>query len=263
MPCRLPERLYHPLHDLARHWGVGMSDLRQWLAAGAMTAVVWLPLMTVVDRMRESDKMTEPVALHHWEGYVRVSEHQSGRIFRQGWAALREFTTLDGARSFRLPETSDDVIVDPGDLLVLEAERKRMETQFPGLAKASLSAGETQQRSAVQAPSAIDPTYRIVRVNDRDHRFGETQAHILRLLAKGAHKGEPWQSGKLLLSLAGSQSFSISNLFKRHPVWRELVSSNKRGFYRLDERFLCDPCYKAKPEEGEGRLKTGGRQANA
>lgn len=109
-----------------------------------------------------------------------------------------------------------------------------MEAQFPGLAKASLSAAGTLP-CAVAPLSVVDPTYRIVRVNDR---FGETQARILRLLAEGAHKGEPWQSGKLLLSRAGSRSFSISNLFKRHPIWRDLVVSNRRGFYRLEDRFL-------------------------
>jgi hypothetical protein len=116
-----------------------------------------------------------------------------------------------------------------------------MEAQFPGLANPLRSRDEEQPQAAAgpAAASAIDPTYRIVRINDRDYRFGETQARVLRLLSEAAYKGEPWQNGKHLLRLAGSQSFSLSNLFKRHSVWRELVLSNKRGFYRLNERFLC------------------------
>lgn len=240
MPHPIPERLYYPLHDLAPHWGVGQSDLRQWLAGGVMTAVHWLPLMSVIERTEDDEEAERAEVLRHWEGYVRMSEHQCGRIFRQGWVTLREFAALDGELKFRLPESSDDLIIDPEDLVILEAERKRMEAQFPGLANPLRSREEEKPHAAAGlAANAIDPTYRIVRVKDRDYRFGETQARVLRLLSEAAHKGEPWQNGKHLLRLAGSQSFSLSNLFKRHAVWRELVISNKRGFYRLNERFVC------------------------
>jgi hypothetical protein len=235
----IPERLYYPLHDLAPHWGVGDSDLRQWLAGGVMTAVHWLPLMSVIERNEDEEESERTEFLRHWEGYVRMSEHQCGRIFRQGWITLREFAALDGELKFRLPESSDDLVIDPDDLVILEAERKRMEAQFPGLANPLRARNEEPQPAAEPAAYAIDPTYRIVRVDERDYRFGETQARVLRLLSDAARKGEPWQSGKHLLRLAGSQSFSLSNLFKRHVVWRELVISNKRGFYRLNERFIC------------------------
>jgi hypothetical protein len=216
------------------------SDLRQWLAGGVMTAVHWLPLMSVLERPEDDEGAERAEVLRHWEGYVRMSEHQCGRIFRQGWITLREFAALDGEQKFRLPESSDDLIVNTDDLVILEAERKRMEAQYPGLV-IPLRSSEEENPHVAAGPvaNAIDPTYRIVRVKDRDYRFGETQARVLRLLSDAARKGEPWQSGKYLLRLAGSQSFSLSNLFKRHAVWRELVISNKRGFYRLNERFVC------------------------
>lgn len=235
----IPERQYHPIHVLAPHWGVEDSDLRQWLAGGVMTAVLWLPLMSVIEQTEDDEGAERAEVLRHWEGYVRMSEHQCGRIFRQGWITLREFTALDSELKFRLPESSDDLVIDPEDLVILEAERKRMEAQFPGLANPLSAREEEPQPAARPAANSIDPTYRIVRVNERDYRFGETQARVLRLLSDAARKGEPWQSGKHLLRLAGSQSFSLSNLFKRHAVWRELVLSNKRGFYRLNERFIC------------------------
>lgn len=200
-----------------------------------MTSVIRLPVMSVVELAGES----EAAALRHWKGYVRMSEHQCGRIFRQGWIALREFTAMDRTRTFRLPETSDDLIVEYGDLVVLEAERKRMEAKYPGLVNGPRP-GEGAKACVSGNPpaTAMDPTYRIVHVDDREYRFGETQAKILRRLSEAANAGEPWQSGKLLLRSVHSQSFSLSNLFKRHPVWRELIVSNRRGFYRLNDRFI-------------------------
>jgi hypothetical protein len=232
---RFPESLFHPLDDLSELWRVGVSDLRQWLSRGVMTAAVWLPVMSVVEL--KSEGAGEAGALRHWEGFARMSEHQCGRVFRQGWISLREFATPDGGKRFRLPETSDDRIVAPGDLVILEAERKRMEGKYPGLAD-SYCPGAEARVAGSRIASAIDPTYRIVRVDGREYRFGETQAKILRLLADAARNGEPWQSGKALLREAGSESYSLSNLFKRHPVWRELIASNQRGFYKLSDQYV-------------------------
>ena len=249
---RFPERLFHPLDDLSELWRIGMSDLKQWLARGVMTSVVWLPVMSVVELKPES--AGEAGALRHWEGYACVSEHQCGRVFRQGWIALREFATPDGGKRFRLPETSDDRIVAPGDLVILEAERKRMETKYPGLVDSYCLAAKARI-AGNPLEGAIDPTYRVVRVDGREYRFGETQAKILRLLADAARDGEPWQSGKALLREAGSESYSLSNLFKRHPVWRELIASNQRGFYKLSEQFV-EQLGEAPPRPAPGGLSS-------
>lgn len=204
-----------------------------------MTAVLWLPVMSVVERSDGRESEADSQQIRHWEGYIPIKNHQCARIFRQGWISLREFTAMDRTRTFRLPETANDLIVELSDLVVLEAERKRMETKYPGLANVERCSTVPDARDG-GSPSAhlIDPTYRIVQVGGREHRFGEMQAKILRLLAEAARKGEPWQSGKTLLRDAGSQGFSLSNLFKRHPVWRELIASNQRGFYRLSDQFV-------------------------
>lgn len=241
MPLRFPERMFHPLADLAEDWNVCLSDLSQWMISGTMTGVAWLPLMSVIELGEGQDGDYGTPSLGHWEGYVRMSDHQCRRVFRTGWITLREFCTQDGQRGFRLPDTSDDLIIELDDLVVLEAERRRMEARYPVLISSHRSKTIPDLIGPHSNPCAnepIDPTYRIVAVDGKVHRFGETQSRVLRLLAEAARRGEPWQSGKLLLSAAGSQSYSVSNLFKRHPVWKEIVLSNRRGFYRIDERYL-------------------------
>ncbi|MBB5354041.1 hypothetical protein HNR46_004313 [Haloferula luteola] len=57
----------------------------------------------------------------------------------------------------------------------------------------------------------------------------------MRLLFQAAKDGKPWLNGKQLLHDGGSQSYTLSNLFKRKPVWRKLIHSDGRGYYRMQE----------------------------
>lgn len=236
MPCRYPLRMSYTVADLSERWNVPASDIRQWLSGGDLTAMIWLPVMSVI-QLDDRRPEVEEERLCHWEGYTPVSSHQCRRLFRQGWIALREFSTQDRLRNFRLPETSDDLVADLHDLVVLEAERRRFEAAYPVLAGALSSEPLASARKSAQP--VPDPSFRVVRTDDgREFRFGDTQAKVLRLLAEAARDGQPWQSGKTLLRGAGSQSFSVSNLFKRHPAWREIIISNGRGFYRLADSHV-------------------------
>jgi len=53
-------------------------------------------------------------------------------------------------------------------------------------------------------------------------------------LHEAARRGEPWQSGKAILSAAGSKSLKMSDVFKSQKQWRSLIESNGRGNYRLN-----------------------------
>jgi len=86
----------------------------------------------------------------------------------------------------------------------------------------------------------FDPTFRHVSFKGRDFLFGPVQAAVVKQLYTAAKSGEPWQSGKKLLQDAGSESFSLRNVFARQPYWRELIESDSRGLYRLQEEFVLN-----------------------
>lgn len=234
MSLEFPNKLFHTPSDLERRWSASRSDIFQWMIQDELIAAVWLPVMSVVDGYHP-DELT---AFEHWEGYIRLSGPQCRRVFRHGWIPLREFVCLEGERTFRLPEVKDDVIVDIDDLVVLETERRRFERRFPAIASAMATGSRVSVVEYAPTAAWADPEFRMVRVAGRTHRFGPIQARVLALLADASCRGEPWQSGKALLREAGSECFSLSNLFKRHPVWRELIESDRRGFYRLTDAFL-------------------------
>ena len=56
----------------------------------------------------------------------------------------------------------------------------------------------------------------------------------IRALHEAALRGEAWQSGKAILSSAGSKSLRMADVFKSQQDWRELIRSDRRGGYRLN-----------------------------
>lgn len=75
--------------------------------------------------------------------------------------------------------------------------------------------------------------YHSVRCNGHDFRLGPIQAQVVRILHAAAQRGDPWQSGKAVLSQAGSRSLKMADVFKSKKDWPLLVESNGRGAYRL------------------------------
>jgi hypothetical protein len=87
---------------------------------------------------------------------------------------------------------------------------------------------------------AMDVTFRHITFQGIEFRFGEIQASIVKQLYEAAKTGTPWQSGKRLLQVAGSESFNLANIFVRQPSWRSLIISDRKGQYRLHENFPMD-----------------------
>ena len=75
--------------------------------------------------------------------------------------------------------------------------------------------------------------YQSVRCHGREFRLGPIQAQVVRILHAAAKQGDPWQSGKAVLSSAGSRSLKMADVFKSKKDWPLLIESNGRGAYRL------------------------------
>ncbi len=56
---------------------------------------------------------------------------------------------------------------------------------------------------------------------------------IVEQLVEAVKKNIPYIAGKDLLYKAGSEQFSIVNLFWKTPNWRNFIETTSRGFYRL------------------------------
>jgi len=214
---------YYELAELTAQWEIHGAHLKRWLISGILQAVFWLPVCSVYAE-EHGEKGTR--SLHHYEGFVLLNPQHCQRLYRSGHITLRHFQGRCGTQHYVLPDSSEDIRIQERDLLVLPEEYERV--QQAGL----VSAGTSLINS--------NPDFREVTLGGETHYFGEMQAEILRRLYEAAQRGEPWQNGKRLLQEVGSESFSLSNVFKHKPIWREFIHSNKRGAYRLRPDWL-DP----------------------
>jgi hypothetical protein len=134
---------------------------------------------------------------------------------------VTHFLAADGDYASVLPDC-EAVEVRLGDLLVRREERKRVEEEFGLVAGAEGSMTFTASED-----------YREVRIEDLHFHFGRIQAEVIRALHAAQLAGDPWQSGKSILTAAGSRSLRMADVFKSKSGWRRLVLSNRHGFYRI------------------------------
>ena len=231
----LPERVSYTLEEVQTRWQVGQEDIRRWLVHGALSAHIWLPVMSVfrLSEQCSGNIRKQGKELCHWEGFVSLSRHSCYRLFRKQRIYLREFICAEHDDQYCLPDTADDVPVTLNDLVVLRSERIRFETTHR-VGNARIAQVNDGSRPA----GCFDTSFKMLHYAGRSYPFGDIQSSVLRLLHEAALSDEPWCSGKRLLINAGARSFTLSNLFKRKPVWREIILSDGRGRYRMDAKFV-------------------------
>lgn len=239
----LPERVFYSLNDLQNDWQVTLMDIKQWLMHGHLTAVVWLPLISVyeIQEVKEGSRILLTKQLRHWDGYTILYPHHCRTLIKTGKIYLRDFICPQNNAKLSLPDTAQSMRFMIDDLVVLNEERKRFEERYRIQERSICSVkilgrvGKPQPRIS---PEHFDPTFKKVFFNGQKYSFGDMQADVIRQLYEAAMDGSPWQNGKQLLAKAGSQSFTLSNIFKRNPLWRHLIVSDGRGMYRLSESFI-------------------------
>ncbi len=70
-------------------------------------------------------------------------------------------------------------------------------------------------------------------VGNNIYHFGNIQSKVIKQLYLASNTDSPWLFGKELLYNAGSRCLSVRDLFRGQPKWRQLIESDKRGYYRL------------------------------
>jgi hypothetical protein len=78
-----------------------------------------------------------------------------------------------------------------------------------------------------------DPTYEHVRLGKRDFSFSKLQSIVVEKLHQSAMSGRPWVHGDELRDQIGFDTVHLSGLFRRQKHWRELIASDRRGYYSL------------------------------
>ena len=221
------EKTYFTMEEILERWRIPERDLA-YLAENDQLRLSVRVHDLVVELGRyhgaaphEKEWIPERTEIH--TGLVDLHAGDAHMLFRCAEGYLTDFRLPDGA-DLRIAEPGIPVHVMLGDLLVRRDERDRLEDL-----RGFNEVGVCCDRAGFSASA----DFRHVYCNGTYFRLGVVQARVVRELHRAAEAGAPWQGGKRLLTLAGSRSMRMADVFKSQPRWRHLIESNGRGQYRL------------------------------
>lgn len=220
------DKAYFTLAEVCERWRMPEADLAYMAENDELRVSVRVFGVPIEIYSWEEDRDGRPFRIpleQSWySGLLDLHVGDAFRIFRDGHAQLSHFRAPDGDDASLLRDDRE-VEVRTRDLLVRKEERDRVE----------LKMGFAQKQPECAAALEASPDYREVRLGGETWRLGPLQAEVIRVLHAAHLAGDPWQSGKAILTAAGSKSLKMVDVFKSQPGWRRLVLSNRRGDYRL------------------------------
>ncbi len=222
------EKLYFTLPEILDRWSITEDDL-VYLAENdklrLSVRVFGVPIeFGDFEETPEGEHFPVPWEQTSYNGLLDLHARDVFQLFRCGEIHVSAFRT-DRAGYAALQDGAVPVLVLIGDLLLRREERDRFEIQsgFSGLSEA----GEENTFIA-------SADYQEVRCNGYRFKLGPIQAEVVRALHAAAQAGQPWQNGKAILSMAGSKSLRMADVFKSKKNWRQLIRSDRKGGYRLN-----------------------------
>ena len=223
MGC-ISEVCFYGLEELSQEWQIHRMMVQRWIMTDKLRAHLWLPVQSVYkveEHITEHSAVQVSLHLAHFQGMISITHKQCQRLFRTGVLTLREFYCTTTQIRYKLPETSDDIQASGHDILILAEERIQFE-----------QSAEWQKtgRGTTKKPTQ---SFRNMVIDGQSHSFGEIQAAVIERLYLASLDGDGWVFGKVLLQEVGSESFSLSNIFKRKPIWKQIIESDGRGRYRF------------------------------
>ena len=221
----LAGKAYYGLDEIQARFGLSRRDLSYLIETGLLKASVrvWDVLIEEGCYERDADgrSFRLPTDHRHFSGLLDLRAKDAYRLFRDQVAIVDAFDAAEGEYVVLLrPEDGLEVRLD--ELVVRREERDRF---------------AREQRPA--PPQVNGQAFRVVGdykeviISGRVFHLGPCQAEVVRLLHEAARTAEPWRHGKAVLAAAGSSSTRMADLFKSQRHWRELITSDGRGHYRL------------------------------
>lgn len=222
------EKLYFTLPEILARWSISEDNL-VYLAENdklrLSVRVFGAPIeFGDFEETPEGEHFPVPWEQTSYNGLLDLHARDVFQLFRCGEIRVSAFRCPQ-ADYASLQDGAEPVLVLIGDLLMRREERDRFEIQ-------SGFSGRSQAGEENTFIASAD--YQEVRCNGYRFKLGPIQAEVVRALHAAAQAGEPWQNGKAILSMAGSKSLRMADVFKSKKNWRQLIRSDRKGGYRLN-----------------------------
>jgi hypothetical protein len=233
-------REYFPLKLLYARWDLAWEDVTYAIENGLLRACVYLPMRWMEYGHRENDKFIVDKTAH-CEGLVAVQPKDTRRIFCRGENSLMIFESIhrehyllrlasepaQGPLTFSLEE----IVVLTKDSIAFEEKHQIEMRQHNGKIRLLRSSGSTP---TTRNDASFSNNYQNIQVGGQHFQLGMIQAQVVRRLHEALLAGSPWVHGKILLNDAGSTCTRLRDMFRAQPVWKALIESDGRGYYRLN-----------------------------
>lgn len=226
-------KAYDRLQNLWMRWGIPQEDVYYAIENDLLRTCVWLPLRYMERGVIQNQKFIfeqhEPK-----QGFMAVRPEDFYRVCSTGRAKLRTFRSIEEEghilrMAYEPPQPA--IMVRIGDLVVLQEDRKKFEETY------NLGNGNTlvfPPKPGVEGNFHFSNDYRHVTLESKEFHLGDVQARVVEQLHDAARSRQPWVHGKTLIYESGSRAVRVRDIFKHKRDWRSLITSNDRGYYRLN-----------------------------
>ena len=222
------EKDYFPLAEIVKRWSISEEDLVYLAENNQLRLSIRVFDMPLEFGDYEEDidgaRFRVPHEQRHFSGLLDLHAGDVFQLYRSGEAQLNEFRHDRTGYATLICERAPIYVVI-GDLLLRRDERDRFEL------KSGFQVPGAKQEGATFLHSR---DYKEVRCRGYLFQLGAIQSSVVRALHQAALAGQPWQSGKKILTSADSKCMRMADVFKSKTTWRQLIKSDGRGNYRLN-----------------------------
>ncbi len=146
-------------------------------------------------------------------------------LFRRKRAVISSFKRDDQIKSIQSID-KPDILIKFSDMVIQQQELSNFSDKAPFFIADFNGAFKHKNN------------YQKIICNGIEFSFGEIQAQVIRQLYYASKTNNPWVNGKILLKNAGSDTERFHSIFRRHPKWRKLIYSDKKGNYCLNIKSI-------------------------
>jgi hypothetical protein len=227
----LPQKSWFRLEELAERWGVKVADIEDYALDERIAVSVLVADLPAEAGWWEDDcgrcfrVPSEQLIL---SGPQPLSRSSLLEVFRCGQSEVVGFQTSPPGSYLDIRSSAGAIIVRRNDLIITREERDRFESEH------GLSDGHEPALSGAEHSTDFSR----VRIAGEWHSFGPRQSAVLRRLKSASESEHPWVQGKTLLADSGAATMRLIDLFKRKPVWRQLIIADGKGCYRINPQLL-------------------------
>lgn len=244
----------YTLGEAAEACLVTKGDVKDIAVQGKTRLHVWIPLMIVEEsyEVQNGNKVLFEAKEHPHEGYLPLYPSDIRKLIKYESVNIRCFPGATGTAKILLRHGTPDVEVYRKDIRILKPDLIDLQS-FLGVrsdqdvkVKVICSLGqlidkkdramERQKRKR----ATYDPLFQSVSFKGLNFSFGGIQAEVIKQLHEAGKTGHPRVHFKHLLQNANSESMYMRDIFRSQPHWKDLVLSDKNGFYWLHEDFFAE-----------------------